>query len=301
MKPVRFLLALSVVVLTGIGVRTNPVFAAEGIYETVELRGKERHDLIETAGEYHNQFVRRSLLYADPSVTTLVRDIGFTLAPAATDDYISYDFFVIRDPSPNAFAMPNGNIYVHTGMLARLQDSSQLAGLLAHEINHVAGHHSIVQFRIKPLDVFDIFLTGGLLALLNQLQFSRDLEQEADDRAPQMLLQAGYDPRAMPELMDLLRQDFEGLRPRIATVWTTHPEPDERYNQSLALVARMPAADRDADLFDQIIHPYPQLFCIKRFGEVVICSGFESFNFVISLGFGSEHNDWDVTRFGIVF
>jgi predicted Zn-dependent protease len=232
-----------------------PATADEGIYASVELRGKEPHDLIETAGQYHDQFVRRSLLHNDPAVVSLVRRIGHALAPQPTDDYFEYDFYVIRDPSPNAFAMPNGRIYVHTGMLARLDDSSQLAGLLAHEINHVAGHHSIVQFRIKPFDVFDMFLTGGLLALLNQLQFSRDLEQEADDRAPAMMNEAGFDPRAMPEVMDLLRQDFEGLRPRIATIWTTHPEPDARYEQALALVSAMPAANRDADAFDSIIRP----------------------------------------------
>ncbi|MGD8324340.1 MAG: M48 family metalloprotease, partial [Gammaproteobacteria bacterium] len=228
------------------------VSAAEGIYESVELRGKEPHDLIETADQYHDQFLRRSFLHRDAAIESLVRDIGYALAPEPTDDYFAYEFYVLRDPSPNAFAMPNGRIYIHTGMLARLEDSSQLAALLAHEINHVAGHHSVVQFRIKALDVFDMFLTGGLLALLNQLQFSRDLEQEADDRAPQMLSRAGFDPHAMPELMDLLRQDFEGLRPRIATVWTTHPEPDARYEQSLTLVSGMAVADRDAEAFDKV-------------------------------------------------
>lgn len=229
--------------------------AVEGIYESVELRGKEPHDLIETAGQYHDQFVRRSLLHADPAVVGLVREIGHSLAPEPTDEYFSYEFFVIRDPSPNAFAMPNGQIYVHTGMLARLEDSSQLAALLAHEINHVAGHHSVVQFRIKAFDVFDMFLTGGLLALLNNLQFSRDLEQEADDRAPLMLYEAGYDPHAVPELMTLLREDFEGLRPRIATVWTTHPKPDERVVRSFSLVTNMPSVERDAELFDDIVQP----------------------------------------------
>ncbi len=255
MKAARQNVIVFAAALATAGAPLHCASAAEGIYEAVELRGKEPHDLIETAGQYHDQFVRRSLLHGDPATESLVRRIGHALAPEPTDDYFEYEFFVIRDPSPNAFAMPNGRIYVHTGMLARLEDSSQLAGLLAHEINHVAGHHSVVQFRIKPLDIFDIFITGGLIALLNQLQFSRDLEQEADDRAPQMLSRAGFDPHAIPELMDLLRQDFEGLRPRIATVWTTHPEPDARYERSLALVADAPRAARDADLFDEVVHP----------------------------------------------
>ena len=251
----QHLVLLALLVLLAVPACFETVSAAEGIYESVELRGKEPHDLIETSGEYHDQFVRRSLLHGDSAVEALVRRVGHELAPEPTDDYFEYEFYVIRDPSPNAFAMPNGRIYVHTGMLARLEDSSQLAALLAHEINHVAGHHSVVQFRIKALDIFDIFFTGGLLALVNQLQFSRELEQEADDRAPQMLVDAGYDPHATPELMDLLREDFEGLRPRVATIWTTHPEPDARVEQSRAIVADMPTAERDSDLYDSVVHP----------------------------------------------
>jgi predicted Zn-dependent protease len=250
----QYLFASALIACSGTA-GVESVLAAEGIYEPVELRGKEPHDLIETSAEYHDQFARRSLLHQDPSVEALVRRVGHALTPAPTDDYIDYEFFVIRDPSPNAFAMPNGHIYVHSGMLARLEDSSQLAALLAHEINHVAGHHGIVRFRIKAIDVFDIFVTGGLVAALNSLQFSRELEQEADDRAPQMVAAAGYDPHAVPELMDLLREDFEGLRPRVASVWTTHPEPDARFERSLALVSAMPEADRDDDLFDTVVRP----------------------------------------------
>jgi len=250
----QYLVVSALIACSGIAC-FETVSAAEGIYEPVELRGKEPHDLIETSAEYHDQFVRRSLLHQDPSVEALVRRVGHALTPEPTDEYIDYEFFVIRDPSPNAFAMPNGHIYVHSGMLARLEDSSQLAALLAHEINHVAGHHGIVRFRIKAIDVFDIFLTGGLVAALNSLQFSRELEQEADDRAPQMVAAAGYDPHAMPELMDLLREDFEGLRPRVASAWTTHPEPDARFERSLALVSGMPSTDRDDDLFDAVVRP----------------------------------------------
>ena len=255
MRGARQYLLVSAFIAGAGAARFETVSAAEGIYEPVELRGKEPHDLIETSGEYHDQFVRRSLLHQEPSVEALVRKVGYALAPEPTDEYIDYEFFVIRDPSPNAFAMPNGHIYVHSGMLARLEDSSQLAALLAHEINHVAGHHGIVRFRIKPIDVFDIFLTGGLVAALNSLQFSRELEQEADDRAPQMVAAAGYDPHATPELMDLLREDFEGLRPRVASAWTTHPEPDARFERSRALVTGMPEADRDDDLFDTVVRP----------------------------------------------
>jgi tetratricopeptide (TPR) repeat protein len=231
------------------------IAAAQGVFGPLELRGKEQHDLIDTANQYHAQFVRRSLLHSDSAVAALVRRVGEHLAPAPTDPYFNYEFYLIRDPSPNAFAMPNGRLYVHTGMLARLRDSSELAALLAHEITHVAGHHSIVQYRIKPGQVFDLIFTGGVITLFTQLKYSRDLEQEADDRAPAMLLEADYDPHAMPELMAILAQDFEALQPRIATIWTTHPDPEARLAASLAIVSDMPTRSRDVAEFDAIVHP----------------------------------------------
>jgi predicted Zn-dependent protease len=229
--------------------------AADGVYEPVELRKREPADLMDTAREYQDQFERRSLIYKEPGVVELVQRIGAELAPPPTDDYIDYRFYVIRDPSPNAFAMPNGQIYVHTGMLARLEDSSQLAGLLAHEINHVAGHHGILQHRITaPKILIDIFV-GGLASLMGQLRYSRELEQEADDRASLLMANTDYDPHALPELFDILKEDFEGLQPRMATIWTTHPDPDKRGDTSRAQVADLPEKPRDRDEFDAIVYP----------------------------------------------
>lgn len=228
---------------------------ADGVYEPVPLRGKEAHDVIETADQFHEQFERRSLLFGDERVLEIVRKVGRDLAPPATDDYIDYRFFVLRDPSPNAFAMPNGRIYVHTGMLARLEDESQLAGLLGHEINHVAGHHGLLQYRITAKKILIDIFGGSLASVLTQLRFSRELEQEADDRAVTLVQGSDYDPHALPELFDILAEDFEGLRPRIATIWTTHPEPEQRAATSRTLVAELPARDRRAADYDAVMFP----------------------------------------------
>ena len=247
-------LRAAVVALIAAALAAGPVASAEGIYGRVELKGKERNDLIETANQLHEQFERRSLLYCEDRVLALVRRVGADLAPPPTDDYFAYEFNVIRDPSPNAFALPNGRIYIHTGLIARLEDSSQLAAVLAHEINHVAGHHSIVQFRIKAGQVLDWIFTGGAVTLFTQLKFSRDLEQEADDRAPALMLGSRYDPHAMPELMQLLAEDFEGVQPRISTIWTTHPDPEDRLARSAAIVADLPHRERDTADFDPTVY-----------------------------------------------
>lgn len=252
--PLRLLAALTCLGVAG-------TLLADGIYEPVELKRKEPQILIEAADQLVDQFRRRSLLFGNEEVVLLVRRIGHELAPEPTDDYIDYQFFVLRDPSPNAFALPNGHIYVHTGMLARLADESQLAGLLAHEITHVAGHHSIVQYRVTAREFFagllDVALGGAgfLGALMSELALSRELEREADDRAPMIVLSNGYDPHAIPELLEVLVQDYEGLVPRLPSIWTTHPDPGGRAASSWALVGNMPATARNSALFDQIVFP----------------------------------------------
>ena len=226
----------------------------KGVYEPLELRRQEPNDLIDTAAQFHGMFERRSLLYTEPSVLELVRQVGRGIAPPPTDDYIDYEFHVIRDPSPNAFALPNGLIYVHTGMLARLEDESQLAALLAHELSHVAGHHSILSYRITAKRLVIQIVGGDLASIMGQLRYSRQLEQEADDRVPVLLAGSRYDPHGMTEVLEILDQDFEGLDPRYASIWVTHPEPAARIEASRRNLESYPEVERDPAAYDAVIH-----------------------------------------------
>ena len=135
--------------------------SAGGNYESVPIRENELH-LFETANDLQGYFATHAVLYQDEQVVSLVRRVGHELRPQPTDDYIEYEFFVLRDPSPNAFALPNGHVYVHTGMLARLHDEDELAALLAHEINHVAGHHGILDHRAAKSTAIAGMVLGGL-------------------------------------------------------------------------------------------------------------------------------------------
>lgn len=241
-----------------------PAALADGIYEPVPLKNKER-TLIETSQELRGYFERRSVVVHDAALNELVGRIGRSLAPPPTDAYIEYRFSVLRDPSPNAFALPNGDIYVHTGMLARLTDDAQLAALLAHELNHVAGHHSIVDSRASTKKMIaGMVLTGvfgGAGSLISaglytsMYGFSRELEQEADDRAVLLLENSLYDLHALPEIYDLLALDYEGIRPRIPTIWSTHPQLEARAARTRGQVAAAPHGSRDAAGFDAIVRP----------------------------------------------
>src|SRR5216110_1285991 len=90
-------------------------------YAQMPIHDDEKH-LLATADDLESYFNAHGLLLKDDRVLALVRRIGHSLRPQPTDDYVVYEFYVLRDPSPNAFALPNGSIYVHTGMLARLHD-----------------------------------------------------------------------------------------------------------------------------------------------------------------------------------
>lgn len=241
-----------------------PAAGAEGVYEPVPLKDKE-HELIDTAAELRGYFEQRSVLYTEPRLNELVARVGRSLALPPTDDYIEYRFSILRDPSPNAFALPNGDIYVHTGMLARLTDDAQLAALLAHEINHVAGHHSIVDSRASTKKIVAGMVLTGVLGGAGSLitaglytsmyGFSRELEQEADDRAVLLLQDSAYDLHALPEIYDLLARDYEGIRPRTPTLWSTHPQLETRAARTREQVAGAPRRSRDATGFDGLVRP----------------------------------------------
>jgi beta-barrel assembly-enhancing protease len=235
--------------------------SAGGVYEPVPIDDDEWR-LIEESKDLEGYFDAQSLLYSDPKALDLVRRVGHEIRPQPADDYIEYEFFVLRDPSPNAFALPNGHVYVHTGMLARLSDEDQLAALLAHEINHVAGHHSIINHRAtrkKTIAGMVLGSLGGWGAVISiGLQasvygYSRDLEQEADDRAIEVLLASRYDPHALPEMLDILGRDYEGFRPRTPTVWSTHPEVRARAETSRAHLAGTVPRERHTDRFEAAV------------------------------------------------
>ena len=238
--------------------------AGEGVYEPVPLKDQEQR-LIEESRELNGYFARQSLLYTEPRTVELVAGVGKSLVPPPVDDYVEYRFFVLRDPSPNAFALPNGDVYMHTGMLARLTDTAQLAAILAHEVNHVAGHHSVVEFRSANKKIIASMVLSGVLGGLGGLissglytsmyGFSRELEQEADDRAVGVMLASPYEPQALPEIYDTLAKDYEGITPRIATIWSTHPQLEARAARTRGQVAGAPAGRRDTEEFDALVLP----------------------------------------------
>jgi predicted Zn-dependent protease len=177
----------------------GPRAFAEGGGEEAELG---RRFLLEARSELP--------LIDDPAVSGYVEDVGNRLVRTLGAQQFDYHFYVVQHPSLNAFAVPGGYVFVFSGLLARAANDDELAGVLAHEIGHVAGHH-IVRLQTQGQAWNYAALLGALLAAVNpvlgagaiaaaqtaQLKYSREFEQEADYLGLRYATEAGYDPHAL--------------------------------------------------------------------------------------------------------
>lgn len=245
----------------GVTAEVDARYVEKGIYAPVEPKNRNERTMLENCDALERQLARHGLVYSDPDLDDLLRSVAGRLVEPPEDDYVHYRFNVLRNPVPNAFALPDGQIYVHSGMLARLGSEAELAGLLGHEINHVRGHHAIVGMRSRTNKQIagtiagvalsiglsaagygsagtDLANTMNTLLVASMYSHSRTLEEEADRLAVERMVEAGYDPRALPELFELLMEDRDGLDPNGATIWATHPAPALRVRNLREQISR---------------------------------------------------------------
>ncbi len=122
--------------------------------------GKPDLNLLEEANQIDQIYARKGLIITDPDVTGYVESVGKKLlANQRPLEGVTFKFRVIRDPILNAYALPNGSVYVTSGLIARLQNEAQLAGVLSHEITHVTDRHGYLRNRDarKKMVAIDIF------------------------------------------------------------------------------------------------------------------------------------------------
>lgn len=170
-------------------------------------------------------------------------------------------FFVVRDPSINAFALPGGFIGVHSALILAAQSESQLASVLAHEIGHVTQRHiarmlgAQKQDALIPLasavlaalamnsrsDASAALLAGGQgLAMQRQLNFSRDAEREADRIGLQILDEAKFDTSGMVAFFNRMQNAMHGLGDNVPPYLLSHPMTTERIADIQARIRNMP-------------------------------------------------------------
>lgn len=185
----------------------------------------------------------------DPEIEAYLNDLGYRLVAVSSRNQRDFNFFVIADNSINAFALPGGNIGVHTGLLLAAQSESELASVLAHEIAHVTQDHlarmvaaqtraywpSMAALALALLAARSNANVAGAaiastqaLTLQNQLNYTREYEREADRLGYEMLTRAGFDPRAMPAFFNRLQRANRISDTSAPAYLRTHPLTSER-------------------------------------------------------------------------
>ncbi|MCS6926723.1 MAG: M48 family metalloprotease [Candidatus Binatia bacterium] len=180
-------------------------------------------------------------LVHDYTVHRYVQRLGQRIVSSLEQPEFAYQFFVVREPNLNAFAVPGGYIYLHSGLLLRVSSDDELASVLGHEIAHVHGRHAFRQQQDTKLLSY-AGLAAMALALINpvlaagassaatatQLRYQRQLEEEADYRGLQYMRQAGFDPGAMPRFLQKMWQEDRLHANAIPPYFRSHPLSQER-------------------------------------------------------------------------
>ena len=187
-------------------------------------------------------------LYPDQRLQDQVDAVGKKLVDntITQETPYTYEFHLLSDPNTvNAFALPGGQIFITYALYKRLNSEDQLAGILGHEIGHVVGRHSAE--RIAQSELANTVATGaqvgadaGMLASqLGQtilLKNGRGDELESDDLGVKFMLEAGYDPEALIEVMQILKEAGGGQR--VPEFQSSHPDPDNRIEKIRAAIEK---------------------------------------------------------------
>ena len=185
---------------------------------------------------------RQAKIVDDPIIAEYVNRVGQNIV-RNSDAQVPFVIKVVEDDSVNAFALPGGFFFVNTGLILKAQTEAELAGVMAHEIAHVAARHGtrqdtrgqIASYATIPL----IFMGGGyaaygirqaaqILVPIGFLKFSRQFEQEADNLGLQYMYKTGYDPVAFVDFFEKIQAMEKTKKGTMSQLFSTHPLTDSR-------------------------------------------------------------------------
>lgn len=215
---------------------------------------------IQLGKEAAAQVERQMTVLKDPVLTEYINRLGQRLASQPQADHYPYTFKVVLEPSINAFALPGGPMFVHTGLIAAADNEAQLVGVLAHEMSHVALRHGTNQASKANLVQLPAMLAGAVMggSLLGQLaqagiglgansvllKFSRGAERDADLNGAQMMAAAGYNPLEMAHFFEKLESQGGSQAPQFLS---DHPNPGNRVKYVEDEIRLMPQRDYNGD------------------------------------------------------
>ncbi len=196
---------------------------------------------------------RSSRIINDPFISEYVNRIAQNLV-LHSDSKVPFTIKVVDSEVVNAFALPGGFLYVNRGLLEAAENEAEVAGVIAHEIAHVAARHGVEQAtKGELLNYFSIpliFMGGiggyairqalGLAVPLTFLKFSRGAEKEADRLGAQYMWSAGYDPNALVTFFEKLQAKDKKKPGTLAKVFSTHPMTGDRITEVQSLIGKFP-------------------------------------------------------------
>jgi beta-barrel assembly-enhancing protease len=202
--------------------------------------------------EYSDQVEATSKLITDPEITEYVNRIGQNLV-RNSDSLVPFTIKVIESDDVNAFALPGGFFYVDSGLILAADNEAELAGVMAHEIAHVAACHVARQNtrgRMMHMATIPMMMIGGpigyagyevltLAAPLTFLRFSRHFESEADFLGVQYMYKAGYDPQALTAFFEKIKSLEKSNEGAVAKAFRTHPQTPDRIEKTQAEISTL--------------------------------------------------------------
>lgn len=198
------------------------------------------------------QVETQSKIITDPVVAEYINRLGQNLV-RNSDSQVPFTIKVIDSDDINAFALPGGFFYVNSGLILAADEEAELAGVMAHEIAHVAACHAarentranLAQMMTIPL----IFVGGpigyaayegaGLAVPLTFLKFSRGFEAQADYLGVQYMYKAGYDPQAFVSFFEKIQAQEKKKPGTISKAFSTHPQTPDRIGRSQEEIAKI--------------------------------------------------------------
>ena len=243
-QPRRAVLMAAVSSLTALTVASTPLLAQPTQVKPGFNIFSEQQDVEigrQSAAEAERQLPMLNDRRAEGYVSEIIRRLA-AVAPGAK---YPYQIRVVNASDINAFSLPGGFMYVNRGLIEAARSEPELAAVLAHEMAHVALRHGTHQASKAYLTQAGIGILGGLLGRggnpsqifqvigglgMNALflKFSRDIEYQADTVGAQIMARAGYDPRAMADFFEVLRNEQRSNPSRLAQFFSDHPAPADR-------------------------------------------------------------------------
>jgi predicted Zn-dependent protease len=231
------------------------------------------------------------MLLEDPEVHEYIQSLGLRLSSLAQDGNRDFNFFVVRDPAINAFALPGAYVGVHSGLILETRNESELAAVLAHEVSHVTQRH--IARGLEAQSRANLMSTAAVLAAIligaagggnsnatmgaitaaqsaaaqAGINFTRENEYEADRIGIGVLASAGFDPNAMPAFFDTMFRRTQLAPDRVPELLRTHPVTSNRIAESKDRANQYPPVNVKDSLSYSLMKERIRVLLVSRNGD----------------------------------